>query len=133
MQRTVALYARTNTDLGDARMEETYRRLERQMAELRALASDFGRIVIAEYVDVSSGVTYDRPGLNAILEDVRLGKTDTVLLWNETRLGRNMVQNSLIVKEINEYGGRIYFASHFATAAIHDFCRKVALSDNAPQ
>jgi DNA invertase Pin-like site-specific DNA recombinase len=57
---------------------------------LRQYAKDKGIFVKYEYVDDGvSGVTFDREGLNQMVEDIEAGKIGVLLIKDLSRLGRN--------------------------------------------
>ena len=54
------------------------------------------------FSDTMSGVRDDRPGLAALMDQLRLG--DTVVVWKLDRLGRNMLHILETVKTLTERG-----------------------------
>ncbi len=52
--------------------------------------------------DKISGARYDRPGLNAILDEARPG--DTVVVSDFTRLGRNLYESMATAKKLDQGG-----------------------------
>jgi len=80
-----AAYLRMSTDM------QQYS-LANQKAAIDAYAEDHGMAIVHEYRDEGrSGLTIERrPGLSALMEDIRLGRTafDAVLVLDVTRWGR---------------------------------------------
>jgi DNA invertase Pin-like site-specific DNA recombinase len=75
---TTAIYVRVSTGNQDTKSQE---------ADLKAWAStQTGNIVW--YRDRATGTKMERPGLDAMLADVRLGKIKRVIVWRLDRLGR---------------------------------------------
>ena len=86
VQPRVAIYARISEDTqGDAAG------VERQLTDARELAATRGWRVIAEHSDndISALTGKRRPGYEQILELVRAGKLDHVIVWQTSRLLRN--------------------------------------------
>ena len=54
-----------------------------------------------------SGNKFDRPALNELLNDVRNGNIDTVVVKNLSRIGRNIVEVIRLVKDLENYGVRL--------------------------
>ena len=54
------------------------------------------------FSDTMSGARDDRPGLAALMDQLRLG--DTVVVWKLDRLGRNMLHILETVKNLTEMG-----------------------------
>ena len=54
------------------------------------------------FSDTMSGARDDRPGLAALMDQLRLG--DTVVVWKLDRLGRNMLHILETVKALTEMG-----------------------------
>jgi len=79
----VTLYARVSTK---GRQE-----LETQLQPLRAEAQRRGWHVVAEHVDEGiSGAESARPGLDAVMADVRAGRCDVVMVWRFDRWARSL-------------------------------------------
>ena len=58
--------------------------------------------------NISSGLTFDWPGLNDFLEVVRQGQTDALLTKDLTRLGRAAVQTTAMIAELNTFGVGVF-------------------------
>ena len=47
----------------------------------------------------ATGTTYDRPGFNALLEEIKRKRFDTVIVKDLSRLGRNFLKSSYYIEE----------------------------------
>ena len=57
---------------------------------LQRYVEENGLTLVGEYVDDGvSGVTFDRPGFNRLLEDIESKKVNMVITKDLSRLGRN--------------------------------------------
>ena len=93
----VALYARVSTD------EQT---TDQQLQVLRALARERELQVAGEYVETVSGRKRKgkRPELDRLLGDARRRRFHVLLIWSLDRLGRNMVDVLLVLRELEDAG-----------------------------
>ena len=95
---TIAIYARVSTADQDCSM---------QLRELREYAGRQGWTVFAEYIDQGiSGVKASRPALNRLMEDARMRRFDTVVVWKIDRFGRSVSQLVANVQLLDSYGVR---------------------------
>lgn len=79
-----------------------------QKATLMALAQEQGMVVQKVYEDIGfSGVTFDRPALQALLHDAKEGQMDCVFAFNLSRLGRDSCQTAELVKQLQESGVQV--------------------------
>ena len=85
MARATAIYARISSDPDDSRLG-----VERQLADCRALAARIGWAVVREYVDndISASGAKRRPQYRQMLEDIKTGHVDGVIVWADDRLHR---------------------------------------------
>ena len=94
----VALYARVSTtghgqDVG------------LQLDELRAVADQRRWNVVGEFTDEGiSGASKERPGLDAMMNEARLGKVDLVAVWKLDRLGRSLQHLLALLDELGDLG-----------------------------
>ena len=56
----------------------------------------------------TSGLTFDRPGLNDFLEAVRQGRADALLTKDLTRLGRDVMQTASWIADLNTSGVGVF-------------------------
>lgn len=99
-----ALYLRIGTDqqsLSDSIAAK-------QKATLMALAQEQGMVVQKVYEDMGfSGVTFDRPALQALLYDAKEGLFDCVFTLNLSRLGRDSYQTAELVQQLQKSGVQV--------------------------
>lgn len=75
---------------------------EMQVAELRQWCQRNGYPAPIEYVDEGiSGTQASRPGLNALLADVRAGRIQMVITWKLDRLFRSLAHLVQTIQELN--------------------------------
>lgn len=82
--------------------------LENQMIYLRSFAEKHQLNVVEESWDEASGLTFDRPGLNDFLEAVRQGRADALLTKDLMRLGRDAIQTTAWIAELNTSGVGVF-------------------------
>jgi DNA invertase Pin-like site-specific DNA recombinase len=74
---------------------------ETQLYDLRALATQRGYQIVAEHTDVVSGAKSKRPGLDALMSDVRRGRCDVVMVWAFDRMARSVRHFVEVLDELN--------------------------------
>jgi site-specific DNA recombinase len=86
MPLRIGLYVRISRDREGAGLG-----VDRQAAECRELASRMGWTIVTEYIDndLSAYSGKPRPGYRRLLEDIRAGRIDGVLVWHTDRLHRS--------------------------------------------
>ena len=85
----VGIYLRLSRD--DERSGESLS-IENQRKVLTTYIKEQDWTLYDEYVDDGiSGVTFDRPGIQRILEDAKLGKINLILCKDLSRFGRNYI------------------------------------------
>ena len=87
-----AIYARVSTDQG---LEQDFNSLDAQydasQAYIRSQAHAGWTLLRAKYDDGGfSGGNTDRPALQRLLEDVRVGKVDVIVVYKVDRLTRSL-------------------------------------------
>jgi len=90
MNRAI-IYCRVSTEKKD---QETS--LERQSIELQELAEKFGLQIIDIIKEKASGFEVDREGILNILSHSSKGGIDTLLIQDDTRLGRGHAKTALL-------------------------------------
>ena len=86
----VGMYLRLSRD--DERSGESLS-IENQRKVLTSYIKEQGWTLYDEYVDDGiSGVTFERPGLQRMLEDAKTGKINLILCKDMSRFGRNYIQ-----------------------------------------
>jgi len=61
--------------------------------------------------DGVTGTTFNRPGLNAMIDDVRVGKIRTVIIKDQSRIGRDVLEVGLLKRAFEEHGVRFIAAN----------------------
>lgn len=96
MTKRAAIYARVSTDDQDAGV---------QVNQLRDYVSARGWAAAVEFVDQGvSGAKDSRPGLNALLAQVRKRQVDVVVIWALDRLGRSLPHLLRLAEEFAAVG-----------------------------
>ena len=86
----VGLYLRLSKD--DERQGESLS-IENQRIILRKYAEEHGFQIYDEYIDDGvSGTTFDRPNLQRLLDDAKMGVINTILVKDLSRFGRNYIE-----------------------------------------
>ncbi|MED0678506.1 recombinase family protein [Aneurinibacillus thermoaerophilus] len=98
----VGLYARVSTE-----RKEQETSLARQMEELRRYASQKGWTIVHEISEQESGFDMERSGLLTLLEALSNGEIESIVIQDESRLGRG---NSKIaaLHQIRKLGGKVF-------------------------
>jgi site-specific DNA recombinase len=97
--RRVAIYIRRSTD-----EEHQPFSLEAQETKLRAfVSSQPGEWqIVAVYTDDASGATLDRPGLTRALQEAKLGRFDTLLVYRVDRFSRRLRDMVTLLDELDD-------------------------------
>jgi DNA invertase Pin-like site-specific DNA recombinase len=94
--KRTAIYARVSTD--DRRQDpETQLRQLREYARVRELE------VVEEFIDYATGTREDRSHYRRLLEAVRKGKVDVVLVWRYDRFARS---TQALISALKEFQAR---------------------------
>lgn len=92
-----ALYLRLSRD-EDTNQESNSITNQRQI--LTDYANQQGFKIAGEYVDDGvSGVSFDRPGFQQMLEDIKEKKVNMVIVKDQSRLGRNRIQTDQYMED----------------------------------
>lgn len=84
------IYTRLSRD--DERAGESVS-IENQRELLTRYVHEQGWNLVSTYVDDGvSGTTFDRPGLNAMIADVRKGKINLIVVKDLSRFGRDYIE-----------------------------------------
>ena len=94
-----AIYARLSYETEANRERDT---VETQVAYLKNFIDEQEDMELADiYADVSfSGTNFERPEFERMMEDIRLGKIDTVITKDLSRLGRNYIDSGTYIERI---------------------------------
>jgi DNA invertase Pin-like site-specific DNA recombinase len=92
---TTAIYVRVSTEDQTTASQEH---------DLRAYCERRGWSEIQGYSDQISGANFVRPGLDALMAAVRIGKVERVIVSKLDRLGRSLPHLALILDELQRHG-----------------------------
>ena len=93
--KNVAIYARVSTDMQD---------VDKQVSELKNIASLQKYMVYDVYSDKVSGTKDSRPELNRMMFDMRKGCFNAVMIYKLDRLGRSLKHLITICEELHNKG-----------------------------
>lgn len=95
----VGLYARLSEETEANRQRAT---IETQMDLLRKFVAENDDMVVAkEYFDISySGTNFDRPGFEKMIQDMRNGLINCIVVKDLSRLGRNYVETGDYIERV---------------------------------
>ena len=97
--RRVALYARVATP-----MQTEEGALGQQLREMYEFAHQKGWQVVAEYVEAGqSGITMNRPQLEALLQAAEEGAFDILLVHELSRLSRSVYDTFIILNTLSQH------------------------------
>lgn len=103
--KQAAIYCRVSTD--DQREAGT---IESQVFAVREICERDNAKIIKEYVDDGwSGGTLNRPGLDELRDDAKRGIWDTLYIYDSSRLGRDHIDQGIILRELKKQGISVVF------------------------
>ena len=103
----VALYARVSTS-----QQEKTDTIESQLEALQAYVAAYDHTVLPEHVFLDNGVSgsrLDRPALDRLRDQARLGDFEAVIILSPDRLARSYPHQWLLLEEFKKYGCRVIF------------------------
>ena len=107
--KITALYERLSHD--DERAGESVS-IENQKRILEDYAQKNGFTNIRHFTDDGvRGTTFKHPGLDAMLEEIRAGNVATVIIKDQSRIGRDVVEVGLLKRTFDEYHVRFIAAN----------------------
>ena len=106
--KITALYERLSKD-DEQRNESISIAHQKQMLEDFATRNGFGN-VRHFFDDGITGTAFNRPGLNAMIEEVRAGNVATVIIKDQSRIGRDVVEVGLLKRTFDGYNVRFIAA-----------------------
>lgn len=107
--KITALYERLSHD--DERAGESVS-IENQKQILEDYARKNGFTNIRHFTDDGvRGTTFKRPGLDAMLDEIRVGNVATVIIKDQSRIGRDVVEVGLLKRTFDEYHVRFIAAN----------------------
>ena len=108
-EKITALYERLSHD--DERAGESVS-IENQKRILEDYAAKNGFTNIRHFTDDGvRGTTFKRPGLDAMLDEIRAGNVATVIIKDQSRIGRDVVEVGLLKRTFDEYHVRFIAAN----------------------
>ena len=88
--------------------EDTHGALKGQYERLETYAEQMGFTVVGSSQDLGSGLNFNRPGLQAVLEAAKAGSFQVLLVDSVSRIGRDMAKTVNFIQTINDCGISIY-------------------------
>lgn len=110
MAYRAAIYARISQDREAKKSGSVSAAIERQIEDCTWFCQEKGYKLVATYQDVSISAYSDkeRPSYDQMLRDFKAGKFDIIVAWKLDRLTRNTFSFVDMVRELEEYGLRVY-------------------------
>ncbi|MGX8710754.1 MAG: recombinase family protein [bacterium] len=88
--------------------EDTHGALKGQYERLETYAAQMGFAVVGSSQDLGSGLSFDRPGLQAVLEAAKAESFQVLLVDSMSRIGRDMAKIVNFIQTISDCGISIY-------------------------
>ena len=88
--------------------EDTHGALKGQYERLENYAAQMGFAVVGSSQDLGSGLNFDRPGLQTVLEAAKAGSFQVLLVDSVSRIGRDMAITGNFIQTISDCGISIY-------------------------
>lgn len=109
--KQVAIYARVSSE-----QQEKEKTIESQLAELREICKRDGVKIVKEYIDDGwSGATLARPALDQLRDDASKGLFEALYIFSSDRLGRDHIDQGLVLRELKKQGIEINFKDKLLT------------------
>jgi site-specific DNA recombinase len=128
--RAVIYVRLSRAKTGDSRADadrNTEVGLDTQRAGCDRVIAARGGTVVAVMQDVQSGDRLDRPGLWDAIARIKSGDANTVIVYALDRLGRDQVQQGVVIHELRRAGGTLLSATEdLQTGPLGDFMRSAA-------
>ena len=108
-QKSTALYCRLSRDdelQGDSNSIIHQKEILIKYAEERGFENP--RFFVDDGV---TGTVFNRPGLNAMLEEVKAGRISTVIIKDQSRIGRDVLEVGLLKRTFEEHDVRFIAAN----------------------
>ena len=107
--RITALYERLSKD-DETEGDSNSIVHQKEILEAYAKRNGFGNI--RHFVDDGvSGTLFRRPGLDALLDEVRAGRVATVIIKDQSRIGRDVLEVGLLKRTFDEFNVRLIATS----------------------
>lgn len=114
----IAIYTRVST---------SDQSVEAQMMELKAFTKAKGWEVAQEFTDVMSGAKKDRPGLDALMAQVRACAIDTILCVKLDRMARSLRNFAEMVEEFDRLGVALICTSQGIDTSKNNACGRLQM------
>ena len=88
--------------------EDTHGALKGQYERLEIYAAQIGFTVVGSSQDLGSGLNFDRPGLQTVLEAAKAGSFLVLLVDSVSRIGRDTAKTINFIQAISDCGISIY-------------------------
>ncbi len=88
--------------------EDAHGVLKGQYERLETYAVQMGFVVVGSSQDLGSGLNFDRPGLQAVLEAAKSESFQILLVDSVSRIGRDMAKTVNFIQTISDCGISIY-------------------------
>ena len=88
--------------------EDTHGALKGQYERLEIYAAQIGFTVVGSSQDLGSGLNFDRPGLQTVLEAAKAGSFQVLLVDSVSRIGRDTAKTINFIQAISDCGLSIY-------------------------
>ncbi|TCU79439.1 resolvase-like protein [Tissierella praeacuta] len=88
--------------------EDVHGALKGQYERLETYAAQMGFTIVGSSQDLGSGLNFDRPGLQAVLEAAKAGSFQILLVDSVCRIGRDMAKTISFIQTISGCGISIY-------------------------
>ena len=88
--------------------EDIHGALKEQYERLETYAEQMGFTVVGSSQDLGSGLNFDRPGLQAVLEAAKAGSFQVLLVDSVSRIGRDTAKTMNFIQTISGCGINIY-------------------------
>lgn len=88
--------------------EDAHGALKGQYERLETYAAQLGFSVVGSSQDLGSGLNFDRPGLQAVLEAAKAGSFQVLLVDSVSRIGRDVAKTISFIQTISGCGISIY-------------------------
>ncbi len=88
--------------------EDTHGALKGQYERLEIYAAQIGFTVVGSSQDLGSGLNFDRPGLQTVLEAAKAGSFQVLLVDSVSRIGRDTAKTINFIQAISDCGISIY-------------------------
>lgn len=97
-KKTVCSYIRLSEEDYKKNKEDMSKSIMNQISYIEEYAKNIGLIVNKNYIDDGySGINYNRPAFEEMMEDIRNNKIDTIITKDLSRLGREYIETAYYI------------------------------------